>query len=181
MGLFVIQLAKLWNIKTINIVRDRPDLDQLRQHLKSLGADYVITEEDLRKKEVMDMILGEIPKPQLALNCVGGQNATDCMRFLADEGIMVTYGGMSKKPVVIPTGLLIFKDQKFVGYWMTRWSRKNQNSSARLKMINELCELRKNGKLSIPNIKEIELDNYKEAMENMSKGFHNSKYVFVFK
>ncbi|KAH9413477.1 hypothetical protein DERP_007955 [Dermatophagoides pteronyssinus] len=179
-GLFVIQLAKLWGIKTINVVRERPNLDELRDHLKSLGADYVVTEEELRKREIMEQILAEIPKPKLALNCVGGQNATDCMRYLSDNGTMVTYGGMSRKPVVIPTGLLIFKNQKYIGYWMTRWSQENFNSSQRIKMIEELCQLRIEDKLKLPKIELIRLDDWKEAMENISKGFTNAKYVFKF-
>ena len=75
-GVYVIQLAKLWNIKTINVIRDRPDVDQLREYLKSLGADYVLTEEEIRKKEIMDSVLGSVPKPKLALNCIGGQGRT---------------------------------------------------------------------------------------------------------
>ncbi|OTF73144.1 trans-2-enoyl-CoA reductase, mitochondrial-like protein [Euroglyphus maynei] len=179
-GLFVIQLARLWGIKTINVVRDRPDFGELRDHLKSLGADYVVTEEELRKREIMEQILSEIPKPNLALNCVGGQNATDCMRYLADNGTMVTYGGMSRKPVVIPTGLLIFKNQKYVGYWMTRWSQENFNSTQRTKMIEELCKLRLDDKLQLPKMEIIRLDDWKEAMQNISKGFTNVKYVFKF-
>lgn len=179
-GLFVIQLAKLWNIKTINVIRDRPNIDEIRKHLTSLGATYVLTEEEMRKREVIDKILAECPKPKLALNCVGGQNATDCMRYLDDEGIMVTYGGMSKKPVVIPTGLLIFKDQKYVGYWMTRWVKENVHSAARIKMIEELCKYRKEGLLQTQKIQEMRLDDYKEVMEKMSRGFTNVKYVFRF-
>lgn len=176
----MIQLAKEWNLKTINVVRNRDDIDQLKQSLKDLGADFVVTEEELRKKEVIDEILGQVPKPRLALNCVGGQNATDCIRYLGDNGTMVTYGGMSKKPVVIPTGSFIFKNHKYYGYWMTRWSREHQISSQRQNMIKELTQLHLDKKLVIPKTIEVGLDDYKEAIEGTLRGFANAKYIFKF-
>ena len=179
-GLFVIQLAKLWNINTINVVRDRPDLDNLRAYLKSLGATYVLTDEEIRKKEIMDGVLKDIAKPKLALNCVGGQCATDCIRYLENEGTMVTYGGMSKMPVVIPTGSLIFKDHKFVGYWMTRWTKENSSSVTRKNMFKELCTIHKEGKLQAPVTKEISMDDFKVAVSSILKGFTNVKYVIRF-
>lgn len=179
-GLFVIQLAKLWGINTINVVRDRPNLEELKSYLKSLGATYVLTDQEIRKKEIMDAVLKDIAKPKLALNCVGGQCATDCIRYLENEGTMVTYGGMSKMPVVIPTGSLIFKDHKFVGYWMTRWSKNHFSSPQRTAMFSELCAIRKEGKLEIPKTKEIQIDDFKEAVNSILKGFVNVKYVIRF-
>lgn len=32
---------------------------------------------------------------------------------------MVTYGGLSKEPVSVPTGLLIFNDVRLRGFWLT--------------------------------------------------------------
>jgi trans-2-enoyl-CoA reductase len=32
---------------------------------------------------------------------------------------MVTYGAMSMQPLSLPTGLLIFKDLTFKGYWLS--------------------------------------------------------------
>lgn len=47
-GQAVIQIAKYLNIKTINVIRDRPDLEALKSYLSSLGATYVVTENELR-------------------------------------------------------------------------------------------------------------------------------------
>lgn len=49
-GQNVIQLAHYFNYKSVNVIRSRPqpDLDNLKSHLKSLGATYVFTEEELR-------------------------------------------------------------------------------------------------------------------------------------
>ena len=51
-GQSVIQLARAMHLKTVNIVRARPNLSDLVQELKKIGADQVYTEEDLRTAEV---------------------------------------------------------------------------------------------------------------------------------
>jgi hypothetical protein len=35
---------------------------------------------------------------------------------------MVTYGGMSRQGVVVPTSNMIFKDLTLRGFWLTRWN-----------------------------------------------------------
>uniref|UniRef100_A0A8C6ZHP8 Enoyl-[acyl-carrier-protein] reductase, mitochondrial n=1 Tax=Nothoprocta perdicaria TaxID=30464 RepID=A0A8C6ZHP8_NOTPE len=121
-GQAVIQIARAAGIRTINVVRDRPDLPKLVERLVSLGADHVITEEMLRKPDMKD-IFKSIPKPRLALNCVGGKSATEMLRHLQPRGTMVTYGGMAKQPVTVPVSAFIFKDVKLRGFWMTQWKK----------------------------------------------------------
>lgn len=41
------------------------------------------------------------------------------LQSLGEGGTMVTYGGMSMQPVTIPTSLLIFKDLRFRGFWLS--------------------------------------------------------------
>ncbi|KAH7702127.1 oxidoreductase, partial [Aphelenchoides avenae] len=45
-GKYVIQLAHLWGFKTVNVVRDRPTIDDLKAELKEYGADEVYTVEE---------------------------------------------------------------------------------------------------------------------------------------
>ena len=47
-GQAVIEIAKSFNLVTVNIVRNRDNIDELKQSLKDLGADHVWTEEELR-------------------------------------------------------------------------------------------------------------------------------------
>lgn len=51
-GQNVIQLANILGYRSVNIIRNRPepDLENLKNHLKCLGASYVLTEEELRLK-----------------------------------------------------------------------------------------------------------------------------------
>ncbi|XP_072831034.1 enoyl-[acyl-carrier-protein] reductase, mitochondrial isoform X3 [Vicugna pacos] len=81
-GQAVIQIAAALGLRTINVVRDRPDIQKLTERLRNLGADHVITEEELRKHE-MKNFLKDVPQPRLALNCVGGKSSTELLRHLA--------------------------------------------------------------------------------------------------
>lgn len=63
-GKYVISLAKERGIKTINIVRDRPNLAELAASLKALGADIVATPETVEK-----MTKDAGLEPKLGLNC----------------------------------------------------------------------------------------------------------------
>lgn len=49
-GQNVIQLAKIFGYRSVNIIRKRPepDLTNLKNHLTCLGATYILTEEELR-------------------------------------------------------------------------------------------------------------------------------------
>jgi len=90
-------------LKTINVVRNREKIGELKSQLTHLGADVVLTEEEARQA------WRELPRPRLALNCVGGASGTELCKALAEGGVHVTYGGMSLKPVIAATSHLIFK------------------------------------------------------------------------
>jgi hypothetical protein len=50
---------------------------------------------------------------------------------------MVTYGGMSRKPVCVPTGRLIFNDVSLRGFWLSRWTETHGKAERRA-MIKDL-------------------------------------------
>ncbi|KAF3657960.1 putative trans-2-enoyl-CoA reductase, mitochondrial [Capsicum annuum] len=119
-GQCVIQLARLRGIHSINIIRDRVGSDEAKENLKQLGADEVYTESQLDVKNVRGLLSyvvpvaggrwqGNIPEPILGFNCVGGNAASLILKFLKQGGTMVTYGGMSKKPITVSTSSFIFK------------------------------------------------------------------------
>ncbi|XP_076234019.1 enoyl-[acyl-carrier-protein] reductase, mitochondrial [Calliopsis andreniformis] len=163
-GQMVIQLCKIWDYKSVSVIRDRPNLQELKDHLTNLGADEVLTEKDIRNTQIFKS--KKYPAPKLALNCICGQNALDVMRHLAHGGIMVTYGGMSREPVTVPTSALIFKDITLKGFWMTAWTKSNMNSQKRVDMLAELGSLFKEKKLKVPPHKLVPLCQYQEAVMN---------------
>ncbi|XP_009620832.3 enoyl-[acyl-carrier-protein] reductase, mitochondrial-like [Nicotiana tomentosiformis] len=119
-GQCIIQLARLRGIYSINIIRDKPGSDEVKEKLKKIGADKVFTEKELNVKRVKSL-LGDISEPILGLNCVGGNAATLVVKFLKQGGTMVTYGGMSKEPVTVSTSYFVFKDITLKGFWLQEW------------------------------------------------------------
>ena len=81
----------------VNVVRKRSDpvkQTELNNYLSGLGAEHIVTEEELRKSSMNDLWLKLGSKPKLALNCVGGKATADMMRHLDNGSVVVTYGGM---------------------------------------------------------------------------------------
>ena len=176
-GQAVIQLARLQGVKTVNVVRDREDIAALKSRLTELGADLVLTEEELRSASKM-FRSGEMRKPRLALNCVGGQSSTELCKVLGEAGVMVTYGGMSRKPVMAATSHLIFKDIRLTGFWMGQWNERQGRSESRLEMYRDITDIISAGNLQPPQCQLVPLEDYKLVLDNTLRGFLPAKYVF---
>lgn len=178
-GQAAIQLCKIWNINSVNVIRNRPNVNELKDTLKSLGATEVLTEEEIRTTTLFKS--GALPAPKLAFNCVGGKSATNIMRHLGNNGVLVTYGAMSREPLTIPNAALIFKDIAFRGFWISKWS-KDHTLHQREQMYNELFGLMANGQFKPPAHRMIPLDGFKQAMTELVdiKGMVGEKILFDF-
>lgn len=175
-GVYAIQLAKLWGIKTINVIRDRPGKEQLVDELKGLGADHVLTDTEISNVEILKPILEQTGKPKLLMNCVGGKNAVNCQRLLDINGYSVTYGAMSKQPFSLSASSLIFKNHKYVGFWVSQWyGQRCQNNRTEISnMLDEVGRLFKRGSLKSKSTTLIDFEDRDMAFSKSD----NSKYMF---
>ncbi|XP_062254829.1 enoyl-[acyl-carrier-protein] reductase, mitochondrial isoform X1 [Platichthys flesus] len=156
-----------------------PEFTQLSDRLKAIGATHVIKEEALRRPEFKEL-LKRFPKPKLALNGVGGKSATELLRHLQIGGSMVTYGGMAKQPVTVPVSALIFKDVKVRGFWVTQWKRDHSKDERAVRaMVDELCSLIQQRKLTAPACTEVGLRDFSKALESSMKPFTSAKQVLI--
>lgn len=190
-GRAAIQFGKLWGLRSINVIRDRDSVEAteaLKQELYDLGADVVVTDSQFQSREWKDQ-LAEITRKGreqigLGLNCVGGKSATAIARSLGEGGTMVSYGGMAKQPVALPVGLLIFKDIRFVGFWLSKWNEKDV--SGRKHMIEDILSLTRAGQFRDVPVEEVKWDweteeaTLKNAVQEGLSGFRKGKGVFVF-
>ncbi|CAN0860006.1 Enoyl-[acyl-carrier-protein] reductase, mitochondrial [Linum grandiflorum] len=151
-GQCVVQLAHLRGLHSINIIRDRSGSDEAKEMLKKLGADEVFTENELDVKNVKSLLTG-LAEPALGFNCVGGNAASLVLKFLRQGGAMVTYGGMSKRPITVPTSAFIFKaspispqELSLKGFWLQNWLGSDKTKECR-KTIDYLLSLAQEGKL----------------------------------
>ncbi|XP_064628051.1 enoyl-[acyl-carrier-protein] reductase, mitochondrial-like [Lineus longissimus] len=177
-GQAVIQIAAKLGLKTVNIIRDRENRKLLIELLKDLGATMVFTEEELRKPEAKEA-WKILPKPRLALNGVGGKSATEIARHIEKGGIMVTYGGMSREPVTMPTGSFIFNDLQLRGFWMTEWNRKNLQTKESSDMLSYICNMIRHGELQQPLCEVTHMHNFKDAIDNSVRPFKPKKVIML--
>lgn len=180
-GQNVIQICKAFKINTVGIIRDRPNVDKLVCYLKSLGASEILTEEQCRTTQIFKS--NELSRPKLALNCVGGKNALEMSKHLDHHGVMVTYGGMSREPVLVPTSSLIFKDLDFRGFWMTRWKEQKGRTSEAKEMFDDLFKMIKSGQLKAPTHELVPFEDYQNAIKNVLslQGFAGAKLMLDFR
>ncbi|XP_078503083.1 enoyl-[acyl-carrier-protein] reductase, mitochondrial-like [Lissotriton helveticus] len=177
-GQAVIQIAASMGLKTINVIRDRPNVKDLMETLHSIGADWVLTEETLNNSKMADLFRG-VPKPKLALNCVGGHSAGNLLKHIECGGTMVTYGAMARKPMQLPAKHLIFDDIKIRGFWMTRWKKENKKDLRKFNtMVSLLSEMVRKGKLTAPICTPVPLHDYKVALEDLTST-NGRKYMLI--
>lgn len=174
-GLAVIQMAREMGVKTINVIRsDRPDADKLNKLLTNLGGDINISDEYLNSYG-FKQILKDLPPIKLAFNCVGGDCATNIARSLGTRGTMVTYGGMSKRPLTIPFDLLTSKQLSLVGFWMAGWNS-THSLADKQPMIDYVTDLIVKEKLTF-FFDMIDFDDFSYAMKVNSKPYNFRKVV----
>ena len=121
---------------------------------------------------------------KLGLNCVGGPQSLAMVKTLSPGGHLVTYGAMSKQPLSLPTGLLIFKDLKFSGFWVSRWS--DAHAQEKERTVEEILNMTREGRFRDVPIQEMrwewgtEGERLKEAVGGTLEGFRSGKGVLVF-
>lgn len=189
-GRAAVQLGHLAGLRSINVVRERDTPEAtaaLKRELADLGATVVVTEAEFLDRGFPGRMRDEWTHGadvMLGLNCVGGKSATQMARLLGTGGTMVTYGAMSKQPVSLPTGLLIFKDIRFRGFWLSRWADENRESKR--KTIEEILGLIRAGKFRDAPVDEVRWDWDTEeevlraAVQGTLQGFRKGKGVFIF-
>ncbi|KAI0272639.1 hypothetical protein BC834DRAFT_857625 [Gloeopeniophorella convolvens] len=158
-GQAVIQLARNAGLNSINLVRDRDDIDALKQELKDLGATHVLTYEELKDKKAIRAKVKEWTNGQdlrLGLNCVGGDSTTSMAGLLGSSAHLVTYGAMAKRPLTFPSSLFIFKNLTTHGFWLSRWFQENSGQQAQI--FGDLAKAMASGQLKEPKHEIITID-----------------------
>ena len=171
-GRAVIQIARQRGWRTVNVVRHRELIEELRAE----GADVVVTDETPLSKQIAKLTGGA--PVRLGLNAVGGESALNLSRALGAGGVLVTYGGMSKQPFTVGAGPLIFKDLQYRGFWVSRWFREAPRERA-LAMIGEIAELVRAGQLEVPVARQFPLSQARSAIELAMAGGRAGKVMFA--
>nr|WP_281398109.1 2-enoyl thioester reductase domain-containing protein [Ruficoccus amylovorans] len=172
-GISLIQLARHCGLKTINIVRDVATWEPI---LKEMGADVVVAEDSGFEKNIKELTGGA--KPRLGLNSIGGESVIRIIRCLADQGKVVTFGGMVGDKVRFPTRNLIFNDVCLCGFWMDRWVRTHDQAEFEA-MQAEIYDLMAEGALKLPIDSRYPFDKALDAVARANAGGRKGKVLIL--
>jgi len=169
----VIQLAPGFGIKTLSFVR-RPELVQ---ELLDLGADAVFIDDDDGRAKAKELLGGA--NAALAFNSVGGDSALGLLKLLKEGGSHITYGAMSRRPVTVPNGPLIFRDIIVRGLWITRWIEKAPIAEVR-RIYAELAEKVAAGSVlqKVDSLHDIK--DFRTALDRLEERDRDGKVLFHF-
>ncbi len=168
----VIQLARDLGIRTISFVRRLELIDELRQ----LGADHVLLDDDEGMAAAKSILGGA--NAALAFNSVGGESALRLMKLLRESGTHITYGAMGRKPLTLPNGLLIFRDIRVRGLWVTRWVENSPAAEVNAVYQNLAARVAA-GKLTQPVDATFPLAAYQDALARLETPERSGKVLFA--
>ena len=168
----VIQLARDLGIRTVSFVRRA----ELFEELRALGADHVFLDDDDGHAAAKSALGGA--KAALAFNSVGGDSALRLMKLLREGGSHITYGAMGRKPVTVPNGLLIFRDIRVRGLWVTRWIERAPAEEIRA-VYQDLAERVATGKLKQAVDGGFPLEEFRDALARLEAPDRAGKVLLV--
>jgi len=175
-GSAIFQIANARGIKSINIIRNRPDFPYLVEKMKALGGHIVVSEDYLVTSQFKRLV-ADLPKPKLALNCVGGSTATEMTRLLGEHGVMVNYGAMAHRPVTVATSQFIFNDLTLKGFWLNRWLD-SHSLEDRKKMLESIYDVYRADKLKLW-METWKFDKFPDALDRHNQKFRDRKVVIT--
>lgn len=142
LGAMVIRLGRTFGFRTLNVVRRRAQVDEIRR----LGGDAVIaTESEDLIARVRELTGGE--GVRYALDCVGGKTGSDVVRSLAVGGRLVVYGTLSGEPLAFSSRDLMTPSASIEGFWLACWMPA-LSLPGKLKVVRTVGKLIRSGVLA---------------------------------
>ncbi len=171
-GAYLIQIAQLRGIKTINLVRRESAIEGVRE----VGGEHVLVDGDKLAKRVAE-ITGGAPI-RLGVDSVGGAATDRLASALAERAVLVNYGAMSGEPCQVSPASFVFRDVTLRGFWLSRWF-KEATPEARQAVFGEIATLIARGKLHARVDATFPVERIREAVAAAASGGRNGKVLIV--
>jgi len=142
LGKMVIRLGHHLGIKTLNVVRRREAIDEL----KALGATAVICSADGPIADQVRKVTGS-DGVRYAIDAVGGATGTGLFESLAADAKLLVYGTLSQEPIAIDPRAMIAGHRVVEGFWLGHWIRQ-RTIPASLRLFAEIARMIRAGVLS---------------------------------
>ena len=173
LGRIVLQISKLLDVKTINVVRRRDQIDEL----KALGADEVICieDEDLATRVMAITDGAGVPA---AIDAVGGEIGGAVAQVLAQNGVMLAYGMLSLEQMPINGGQMVWASSSVRGFWLTSWLRQIPAEKQR-EVRSEVLRRMANKEIVPPIEARYDFGDVTEAVRHAEKPGRRGKVLLI--
>src|SRR5437762_8065643 len=173
MGQYIIALAKLAGVKTVNVVRREEAAEQVREW----GGDRVVLHGDNLHKDIEEALDGK--KLSLVLDMVGGTPVGELAKSLKTGGSIVVYAMQSGQfPAFAPRDF-IYRGLSLHGFWLINWIRNAPRTEIQ-EIYQKLGDLVVDGSLSAAVEHVYPLEQFKEAFGQSLKSNRSGKILFKF-
>lgn len=169
-GGYLIDLARLRGIRTVNIVRRQSALADLR------GGDLNLVDGADLSERVREATGNA--RIRLGVDAVGGAATDHLAACLANGAQVVNYGAMSGEPCHLSPPALIFRGISLRGFWVSNWF-KQADRERRTQLFAELAAAIASGALSAKVQATYPLERIKEAVAAAAAGERGGKIVVV--
>ncbi len=169
-GGYLVQLAKLRGINTINVVRRESAIAAVRE----AGAEHVVVDAEDLPRRVRELV-GEVPV-KLGIDCIGGLSTENLARCLSEGGTLVNYGAMSGERCMISPRWFVFRDITLRGFWLSQWFKKAA-PERRLQVFGEVGRLIAEGHLHARVQATYGLEHVREAVQAAASGARDGKIL----
>jgi len=173
MGQYIIALAKLAGVKTLNVVRRKEAAEQVR----AWGGDRVVLHGDNLHKDIEEALDGK--RLSLVLDTVGGTPVGELAKSLKAGGSIVVYAMQSGQFPAMPPKEFIYGGLSLHGFWLINWIRNAPHTEIR-EIYQKVGELVADGSLSAAVEHVYPLDQFKEAFKQSLKSNRSGKVLFKF-
>jgi NADPH:quinone reductase-like Zn-dependent oxidoreductase len=139
LGRMVIRLGVKHGFRTINVVRRREQAEELTR----LGGTAVIvsSEEDIAER--VKTITGGEGVPY-AIDAVGGETGSACIRALGRNGRLVLYSNLSGEQLRFDPRAIMAGNRRIEGFWLSEWARE-QGPLRMLRLFGQIKTLMREG------------------------------------
>ncbi len=171
LGRMVIRLGRHAGFRTINIVRRRDAMAELKQ----LGADAVVCSADEDVVRRVREITGGAGVP-FALDPVGGPTTAEVVRCLAPGGRLLIYGTLSNEPVPLDPRLLMTGSKTIEGFWLSDWAT-GQGIVTMLRLFGRIVKLLRADVLTTPAGPQFAMEQVGAAVRAAEQPGHAGKVL----
>lgn len=171
-GKIVAVLARSRGLNVVNLVRREAAVAELAE----LGIGNAIATESADWVAQARALIGD-GGARAAVDSVGGDVANGLAELLGEDGLLVTFGAASNRPLVISSGPIIFKQLTVRGFWGAKVSR-TTSAEDRTRMFGELIGLVLDGSLSLTSGGTFGLDQPADAVTASQSPGRTGKIMF---